>query len=566
MYTYYNGRNTAVIDEKGHQTLRTNDAFGRLAASQQYSGTFTLPVWQVTPVPVAYAGASYAYDVRDQLKDVWDTATRSGNPTDITFDVLGRKLSMVDPNMGRWTYDYDVLGNLTRQTDAYQPPRTTCFYYDGHSRLTGKYYLPGNPITPSCPSSAPSELDVVYSYDQSTYGLGHRTGMQVASGASTVWSYNDRGQVTAETKTLEGTPFTTSYTHGYDGQVQTITYPDDETVTLGYNARGLAETLASEGGSWGGSSGVRYVSAASYSAAGQLVSMTYGNGATTTLSYDPKTLRLTSIVASGVNLAYNYDPAGNVQTITDTLQTTQVTTFTYDDLNRITSARGAYTANYLYSPIGNLLTKSEGGSSVRLTYPAPGHPYAPASVNAVGYTYDNNGNLHTDGRRIMTFDAENRLSQVISGTLTTTFTYDGDGNMVMRAAPDGTKTLYVSPSFEVTVSTAAPPPLPTPLPRPGYKVYLPFVSSSVVSCSTLIDGHPIEITKYYQFGGQRVARNAACGGSVTYLYHDHLGSMVRTSDAIDDSTRYYPYGSVRSATNGGVQIDYKFTGQRQDCF
>jgi len=45
VYTYYNGRNTAVIDEKGHQTLRTNDAFGRLAASQQYSGTFTLPVW-----------------------------------------------------------------------------------------------------------------------------------------------------------------------------------------------------------------------------------------------------------------------------------------------------------------------------------------------------------------------------------------------------------------------------------------------------------------------------------------------------------------------------------------
>jgi len=45
------------------------------------------------------------------------------------------------------------------------------------------------------------------------------------------------------------------------------------------------------------------------------------------------------------------------------------------------------------------------------------------SVGGVAYTWDDNGNLLGDGVRTFTYDDVNRLVQVVSGTLTTTFAY-----------------------------------------------------------------------------------------------------------------------------------------------
>src|SRR4030095_15911200 len=41
------------------------------------------------------------------------------------------------------------------------------------------------------------------------------------------------------------------------------------------------------------------------------------------------------------------------------------------------------------------------------------------------------------------FDAENRLISVVVSGQTTSFVYDGDGNLVKKIKPDGSKTLYV---------------------------------------------------------------------------------------------------------------------------
>ncbi|WP_343391853.1 RHS repeat domain-containing protein [Candidatus Amarobacter glycogenicus] len=41
-----------------------------------------------------------------------------GAVTTITYDLLGRKMSMNDPDMGAWSYTYDTAGNLVAQTDA----------------------------------------------------------------------------------------------------------------------------------------------------------------------------------------------------------------------------------------------------------------------------------------------------------------------------------------------------------------------------------------------------------------------------------------------------------------
>src|SRR5215207_1213472 len=104
----------------------------------------------------------------------------------MTYNNAGQKLTMSDPDMGNWSYAYDGLGNLTRQTDA--RGQRICMYYDALNRLTGKHYRTND----SCPTSSPS-LNVSYQYDNGANGIGHRTSMSNISDSITdSWTYDKR--------------------------------------------------------------------------------------------------------------------------------------------------------------------------------------------------------------------------------------------------------------------------------------------------------------------------------------------------------------------------------------
>jgi len=83
-----------------------------------------------------FTTTNYGYTPLDQLTRVTDTL---GNSTVITYNFLGQKIGMKDPDMGVWRYDYDLTGNLTRQIDALNQP--TQFLYDPLNRLTVKLPL-----------------------------------------------------------------------------------------------------------------------------------------------------------------------------------------------------------------------------------------------------------------------------------------------------------------------------------------------------------------------------------------------------------------------------------------
>lgn len=111
-------------------------------------------VWvdRITVLPIT----SYAYDIRDNLTDVWDA---EGNNIDMAYNNLGRKTSMNDPDMGTWLYSYNQAGSLVRQTDA--DPSAITFVYDGLNRLVGKSLPYANSTTYS-----------LYRYDTAQYGVG----------------------------------------------------------------------------------------------------------------------------------------------------------------------------------------------------------------------------------------------------------------------------------------------------------------------------------------------------------------------------------------------------------
>ena len=62
----------------------------------------------------------------------------------MTYDSLSRKTAMSDPDMGNWSYNYDLNGLLTSQTNARS--ETFTFDYDILSRPITKTYPSGSKV------------------------------------------------------------------------------------------------------------------------------------------------------------------------------------------------------------------------------------------------------------------------------------------------------------------------------------------------------------------------------------------------------------------------------------
>ena len=338
----YSGLRTTTLDKNNHKKVFENDSFGRLLKAEEYtgSGTYTL-----------YATTTYAYDERDALETVTDA---SGNITTIHYDGWGRKDWMTDPDMGAWSYGYDVLGNLTSQTDT--RGCAIAVTYDDLNRPTGKTY--------TGPGACDPTPDVTYTYDSNVSGnegYGRRTGMTDGSGPTT-WKYNALGQLINETRTIEGTAYSSSATFDALSRPLTQTLPSGEALTYTYNAMGALSSLSGTN---------TYLSNIHHSASGQVTDRQLGNGLIQQSCYDANTLRITNLRAysgtlqscgTGVttlklDLAYTYQPNGNISEVVDANRL-EASTYTYDELDRLINTSGPYGKSQSYDAIGNITSAS----------------------------------------------------------------------------------------------------------------------------------------------------------------------------------------------------------------
>ncbi|MCP5003591.1 MAG: RHS repeat protein, partial [Planctomycetes bacterium] len=181
---------------------------------------------------------------------------------------------MNDPDMGAWSYLYDLNGNLDSQTDA--KAQTVSFEYDDLNRVTFK----DNPTDP----------DITYIYDEpfSTNSKGKLTTLIDASG-TTKYYYDELGRTIETIKTVDGTPYSTETTYDALGRTKSLTYPDGEIVNYSYDTGGNLSSI------YDGTT--TYATHSGYNALGQNSNITYGNGVTTDYTYDDVTgnYRLKSI-------------------------------------------------------------------------------------------------------------------------------------------------------------------------------------------------------------------------------------------------------------------------------
>ncbi len=519
---------------------------------------------------------SYSYDVGGS--DRWNlqrVTNPKGSATTYAYNTLGLLASVTDALGATTQYTYDDWGALTQITPAVGAPTT--YSYDLRGRLTS---LSRNGQTESWTYRADGSVSsytgfnsyISYSYDAAgrlinkDYAGTASDPTGARSDATFTYTANDL-LASATSKPNGSTSETTTYSYDAANRLRTRSR-NGKNVTYGYNTNSSLTSLAVTGL---GSISYSYDAAArptkinpwglgattySYRATGLLKTAQRPNtGATlnnvlTSYSYDTAS-RLTGITHSQAgttleSLSYTLDPNGNRTKQTDVVTrpgqaspSTEITNYTYDALQRLTKVQypaipggpSATTINHTYDAVGNRLTTT--GQPAR-TYDA--------SDRISGFSYDNGGNLLSDGSTTYTYDAANRLKTSVAGGVTTEYQYDALGNLV-RQISGGLTTDYL---LDETGGLAQ-------------------VVAEVRSDGTQTG---------YAYGPDGLhARKEASTGASSYVLTDGLGSVrAWTSGAngsLLQSLTYDAWGNLRQQSGSnpaggtGLQNGLGYTGEQQ---
>ena len=352
--------------------------------------------------------ASISYDSHNRPLTVTDPR---GNVTAFTYDGLGNTTQISNPDTLTTTYKFDSAGNLTKQTDARAV--VTNYTYDALDRLLTRTY------------PADSTLNVSITYDQAGHGdgIGHLTSLTDQAG-SLSRSYDERGHVTSDARTITGQNYTTGYTFESAGRLSSITYASSGwLISYGRDSAGQISYVSATQPSH---SPVNLASYVKHMPFGPASSWTYGNGVTDTRTFDLD-YRMTSVRDTGTGdiqyLSYSWNAFNNVTGITDHVNAAKNQSFTYDRTGQITFASGGYGAGSVtYNSNSSRLT------AAGLTYTIPGTSNRVKKLALANILYTSSGNITSIGLDVSTYNKANQMALVaISGGVTSGYNYDAFG-------------------------------------------------------------------------------------------------------------------------------------------
>jgi RHS repeat-associated protein len=554
----YTNNTITATDPAGKKRTSTLDSLGRLT--------------QVTEDPSGFGYVTtYSHDA---LGDVTGVTQNGSRQRTFVYDALSRLTSETNPESGTVIYSYDASGHSGDLTSRVAPAPnqigsstvTTTYTYDLLHRLTLRSYSDGS--TPTA----------TFYYDEHTHGTWSMTnpvGRLTVAYAPTssvdnseVFSYDPMGRVIlhAQAGALnygQSQAYNVNYTYDFAGNLTSEAmngweFPSSGvTLSYAYNSASQPTSVTSNLVDSQHPATLATVDpSVGYYPAGELRKIAYGNGLTgaTAFNKDLQPCRInlnssattlstcTDAIPSGNLLDHNYgfnagtSDNGNVASWTATGQQAFNRTYTYDTLNRLgtmsdsNSGQQCRGLSWTYDAWGNRTDQTNTAGTCP-TF----HQTVDTKNRLVGppYLYDAAGNMSYDGTHRYTYDAENRITQVDSGT-TASYAY----------MPEGRRTTKISGG--------------------STRDYVYDLSNRVIAEMT---SSGWQVGNVY-LGGQMIAEYK---NSTTYFVHqDHLGSTrlvsvypwVSPSQSLVQNLDYFPYGELNS-TNSGITT-HEFTGDERD--
>lgn len=370
-----------------------------------------------------YYGYTYQGGL-SQTKKRFDSSTgRQWITTSRTYDNYGNQITLTDPRGNITRYGYSAKyrsAYLTSRNQTLVPGGTLIFSTFGHNINTGDMLSSVDPLG----------HNTTYAYDI----LSRVTKKTMPSNEGyTSYSYNDQltyfnvtnengwlaqrvydgiGRLSKIIRFLNGQPYSTEvYTYNWQDKILSDTDPVGNTISYQYDALGRLTLVKKPDlntttvtyddlDSWARSADENGVSKCIWT---DRLGRTIDVVENALLFCTPATI-LT---------AYFYDEVGNLLRVTSS--TGQSTSYTYDNLNRLTKTIYPDTTaeTYLYDVGGNMVTKTDrNGIRTYHTYDSLDRlaniTYRGSTITTDLYVYDDNSNLF----------------QLLSQNATTTFSYD----------------------------------------------------------------------------------------------------------------------------------------------
>lgn len=493
----------------------------------------------------------YTYNAAGDLTSVKRPDPKTANVIEnkMLYNTLGQKEEMTDPDLGRYTYQYDIKGNLTKQMRhiSASDPGTEwqIMQYDNLNRITSKTYHHAVPVPANFAVENPT---VTWTYDDSTITLLNPIGRlsKVSNGnvEYKVTDYDGAGRIRSEEKTIQGFTAGTSkketfsYTYNDYGGLASITYPGyNVSYKYYYPGSGLIEAVTETGGT-------KLAEITEYTPSGKIAKISYGNSVQTNYDYDPIMDRLGNLKTSGnsgtgerfQDFHYGYSGPGDITSITDNI-IDHMRVFKYDNMHRLTRelttdfGTTKESSDYVYSYAGtgvhNVKKITTGGKDYSFGYDTAGNMTSSPYMWLAG-------NL---GTRTLTYNADNmplKATTIISNTTSTEtlFKYDGLGKRAAKSVGGGGVTFYFNDLYEI---------------ENGLK------------------------KRYVYAGNLRIARisKEATVDDIAFIHQDHLGSTTVMTD-IDgarfnyDAICYTPLGLETNNPRQILSMHYRFTDQEMD--
>ncbi|WP_052311592.1 MULTISPECIES: LamG-like jellyroll fold domain-containing protein [unclassified Actinoplanes] len=556
-------RSSSTLDEGG-LTVRATDALGNVTdvaydeaerpavttAPTVDAETFT---GKVTARPVNYAGY-------DTFGDQTESVDANGNKTTTVYDRAGRAYEThgapyttpggvtINPVS---KVEYDTLGQTKTSTD--ERGNITAYTYDQLGRLAK--------------TVAPNGGETKVTYDEDGEPLT-ATG---PTGATTAMTYDYLGRKLTSTQAVRqtGKSYTTNYTYGTAGLLESMKTPAGVSESYTYNNAGDQRTVKD---------GAGQITTSSYDGLGRVTSVEQPDGAYQTSTYDllgrttataAYATKTSTAVLTGSSRTY--DAAGNVLTSTDGRGTT--TSFTYDSTGMVLSehqpisAGAAIDTTFGYDLLGNRTRYTDGrGNAFWTTYNSWNLPESQIEPVTSQYV------ALPDRSYTTTYDeAGNAVKQTSPGGVEQTYTYDAMGGLTAQAGTGaeattatrkfgydlaGRITTFSSPTDDNTV-TYDDRNLPTAITGPSGNSSFAYTDDGLMASRTDAAG----TTNYVYDNADRLfsLKNATAGTDLTYTY-DQTSAVKQITYGGTGNYRSFTYDGLHRLTgdelktSGGTSI------------